>query len=147
MSRSRSGFLREQVLDGIAARSKRVVIKVVSALRPSEESTEPRKGRVAFPVAKACFQHWHPVGDESDDDRLRAVNAEVSPDLGIVIASHYSDKIATVDYEVTNIRRDEPPADLFEVPTDYTRATGSRDDPLVTFAPWQSPPACRPLTR
>jgi len=91
------------------------------------------EGVVAFPVAKACFQHWHPVGGESDDDRLRAVNAEVSPDLGIVTANHHSDKVAAVDYEVTKIRRDEPPADLFEVPTDYTLATGSHDDPLVTF--------------
>jgi hypothetical protein len=75
-----------------------------------------------------------------------AVNTEVSPDLGIVTASQGSDKIATVDYEVTNIRRDEP-ADLFEVPTDYPLVTGSHDDPLVPLAPWQSPPACRPLIR
>jgi hypothetical protein len=44
-----------------------------------------------------------------------------------------------VDYEVTNIRRDNPPAELFEVPTDYTLVTGSHDDYLVRFAPWQSP--------
>jgi len=49
--------------------------------------------------------------------------------------------------QVTNIRRDEPPAELFEVPTDYMLVTGSHDDPLVSFAPWQSPPACKPLTR
>jgi hypothetical protein len=105
------------------------------------------EGRVVLPVGKACFQHWHPVGGASKAERLRAVNAEVSPDLGIVTASHRSDKIASVDYQVTNIQRDEPPADLFEVPTDYMLVTGSHDDPLVTFAPWQSPPACKPLTR
>jgi hypothetical protein len=105
------------------------------------------EGLVALPVAKACFQHWHPVGGASEAERLRAVNAEVSPDLGIVTASHRSDKIASVDYQVTNIRRNEPPAELFDVPTDYMPGTGSHDDPLVSFAPWQSPPACKPLTR
>jgi hypothetical protein len=107
------------------------------------------EGRVALPVGKACFQHTPPVvADVSDDERLQAVNARVSPDLGIVIESHRSDAIA-VDYAVTNIRRAEPPAELFEVPTDYTLVSGSLpDDPLVTFAPWrQSAPACKPLTR
>jgi hypothetical protein len=84
----------------------------------------------------------------SDDERLRAVNARVSPDVGIVTESHRSGAIA-VDYAVTNIRRAEPPADLFEVPTDYTFVRGSLpDDPLFTLAPWrQSAPACKPLTR
>jgi hypothetical protein len=84
----------------------------------------------------------------SDAERLRAVNAQVSPDLGIVTASHRSDDIRIVDYEVTNIRRGEPPTELFDVPTDYTLVQGSLpDDPAVTFAPWQSPPACKPLKR
>jgi hypothetical protein len=70
-----------------------------------------------------------------DADRLRPVNVEVSPDLGIVTASHRSDKIATVDYKVTNIQRNEPPADLFDVPTNDTLLRGSHDDPLVIFRP------------
>jgi hypothetical protein len=69
----------------------------------------------------------------------------VSPDLGIVTASHRSDDIASVDYTVTNIRRDEPRADLFEVPADYALTHGSKDDPLIRFASWQSPPACKPI--
>lgn len=86
------------------------------------------------------------VADVSDDERLQAVNARVSPDVGIVTESHRSGAIA-VDYAVTNIRRAEPPADLFEVPTDYTFVRGSLpDDPLITFAPWrQSAPGCKPL--
>jgi hypothetical protein len=107
------------------------------------------EGRVALPVGKVCFQNAPPVAaGASDDERLQAVNARVSPDLGIVTESHRSDAIA-VDYAVTNIRRAEPPADLFEVPTDYTFVGGSLpDDPLVTFAPWrQAVPACSPLTR
>ena len=83
----------------------------------------------------------------SADDRLRVVNARMLPDLGIVTASHRSDAIASVDYEVTNIGRDEPPADLFDVPTTYMLAHASHDDPLVSFAAWQSPPACKPIRR
>lgn len=52
-------------------------------------------------------------------------------------------------YVVTNIRRAEPPADLFEVPTDYTFVRSSiPDDPLITLTPWrQFAPACEPVTR
>lgn len=121
------------------------------------------EGGVPLPVGKACFQYPSriPTG-ASDAERLQAVNAQVSPDLGIVTASHRTDEIPSVDskatnirrvvdYELTNIRREEPPAQLFQIPTDYTDYTfvsiGSGDDPLVGFAPWQSPPACKPLKR
>jgi hypothetical protein len=107
------------------------------------------EGRIALPVGKVCFQNAPPVlADVSDAERLQAVNAQVSPDLGVVIASHRSDSIGSVDYELTNIRREEPPAELFEVPTDYTFVRGSLPhDPLVSFAPWQSKHSCEPLTR
>jgi hypothetical protein len=106
------------------------------------------EGSAALPVGKVCFQIApQVVAHASDDERLRTVNAQVSPDLGIVIASHRSDHIGSVEYELTNIRREEPPAKLFEVPTDYTFVTGSHDDPLVTFAPWQSKRSCEPRTR
>jgi hypothetical protein len=121
------------------------------------------EGGVPLPVGKACFQYPSriPTG-ASDAERLQAVNAQVSPDLGIVTASHRVDEIPSVDskatnirrvvdYELTNIRREEPPAQLFQVPTDYTDYTfvsiGSGDDPLVGFAPWQSPSACKPVKR
>lgn len=100
------------------------------------------EGRTALPVAKVCFQTPPPVVDASANERLRAVNAQLSPDLGIVTASYRSDLIATIDYKVTNIRREEPSAELFNV-TDYTFVQGSRDDPLVGFAAWQSPSGCR----
>ena len=119
---------------------------------------------VAVPVGKVCFEYPpRVVAGLSDAERLRAVNAQVAPDLGIVTASHRADEIPSVvdskatnirrvvDYELTNIRREEPPAQLFQVPTDYTDNTfasiGSGDDPVVSFAPWQSPPACKPLKR
>jgi hypothetical protein len=107
------------------------------------------EGGVPLPVGKVCFQYPSRVAaGMSDAERLRAVNAQVSPDLGIVTASHRSDDMRIVDYEVTNIRRGEPPTELFDVLTDYTLVHGSLpDDPVVTFAPWQSPPACKPLKR
>lgn len=118
------------------------------------------EGGVPLPVGKVCFEYPPRVSaGMSDDERLRAVNAQVSPDLGIVTTSHRSDEIPsvdskatnirrTVDYELANIRREEPPARLFQVPTDYTFVSiGSREDPVVSFAPWQSPPACKPLKR
>ena len=94
------------------------------------------------------FQNTLPVvADVSADDRLRVVNARMLPDLGIVTASHRSDAIASVDYEVTNVGRHEPPADLFDVPTTDMLGHGSHDDPLVSFAASQSPPACQPIRR
>jgi hypothetical protein len=54
----------------------------------------------------------------------------------------------TVVYELTNIRREEPPASLFAVPADYSLVTiTSHGDPIVEFVPWQSPPACKPVAR
>src|SRR2546428_10098742 len=66
------------------------------------------EGRVALPVGKVCFQHAPPVvSGVSDVERRQSVNAQVSPDLGIVIESHRSDDIGSDDYQLTNIRRAE----------------------------------------
>jgi hypothetical protein len=105
------------------------------------------EGRVALPVGKACFRTAPPVAGESDTERFEAVNARVSPDLGVVIASHRSDHIGSVDYELTNIRRDEPPTELFDLPTDYTFVTGSKSDPLLVFDPWNAKRFCVAPTR
>ena len=115
---------------------------------------------VALPIGKVCFEYpprvvAGVVAGVSDAERIRAVNAQVSPDLGIVTASHRFDENPSVDskatnirrsvdYELTNIRREEPPAKLFQVPPDYTFVNGSHEDPLSVFAPWQSPRACNP---
>lgn len=121
------------------------------------------EGGVPLPVGKVCFEYPSriPPG-ASDAERLQAVDAQVSPDLGVVTASHRTSEIPSlesgapnirrvVDYELTHIRREEPPAHLFQIPADYTDYTfvsiGSGHDPLVMFAPSQSPPACKPLKR
>ena len=95
------------------------------------------EGRVALPVARVTFRVAYPVDFMSEAERLRAVNAQVSRDLGVVISSHRADQIGSVDYELTNIRRDEPPAELFTVPPDYTFVHGSHDDPALVLRPWQ----------
>lgn len=106
------------------------------------------EGRVALPLAKVCFRVAPAVAGASDGERLAAVNAQMSPDLGVVIASHRSDDIASIDYELTNIRREEPAADLFEVPSDYVPVTGSvPDDPMIAFSPWHSRSSCLARTR
>jgi hypothetical protein len=105
------------------------------------------EGRVALPVGKACFRTAPRVAGASDSERLEAVNAQVSPDLRIVIASHRSDRIASVDYELTDIGRDEPPAKLFDIPNDYTFVKGSMHDPLVEFDPWNAKRFCVGPTR
>jgi hypothetical protein len=110
-----------------------------------ERSVFNGEGRAALPLGNACFQTIRRVAGGSDAERLTAVHAQVAPDLGIVVESHRADDIASVDYELTNIRREEPPATLFEVPPDYTLVHGSRDNPIVGFAPWHSPPMCKPI--
>jgi hypothetical protein len=101
------------------------------------------EGRVALPVGKACFRVSAPVAGASATERLEAVHAEVSPDLGVVIASHRSDGPVSVDYELTNIRRGEPPPELFEVPGEYTFVRGSRLNPLIQLGPWDANRFCR----
>ena len=106
------------------------------------------EARVAIPVKsevkpRFCFQMGPPViVDVSDEQRLQAVNAQIAADIGIVTASHRSDEIAVVDYEVTNIRRVEPRAELFEVPADYTIANDA-----LGYASWQSPQPCQAMNK
>jgi hypothetical protein len=50
------------------------------------------EGGVPLPVGHACFQYPPLVAEGvSQAERLDAVNAILSPDLGIVTASHRSD--------------------------------------------------------
>jgi hypothetical protein len=49
----------------------------------------------------------------------------VSPELKVVVYSRLEDSIAgVVGYQVRNISRSEPPAELFQLPTDYMVTTG-----------------------
>jgi hypothetical protein len=95
-------------------------------------------------TTRFCLQVAPPLmANTSEVERLEAVNAEVSPDLGIVLASHRADAIGSVDYRVTNIRRGEPSADLFDALTTYT----FKNKPVLAIGPWQSPPVCKPVKK
>jgi hypothetical protein len=78
-------------------------------------------------------------------ERLEAVNAQVSPDLDVVIESHRSDDFGSVHYQLKNIHRGNPPALLFEVPSDFTLVPGTADDPTIGLGTWQSRHECEPV--
>ena len=105
------------------------------------------EGRVAVPIGKSCFRQPPAVDGASDAERLAAVNAQMASDLGVVIASHRTDQIGSIDYRLTNIQRDEPAAELFDVPADYTFVVGSKNDPLLRLEPWSSNGNCGALSR
>jgi hypothetical protein len=66
-----------------------------------------------------------------------------SADLKVLIAAHTSDtRWGKVEYELTNIRRVEPPAELFVVPADYTIDYSSvGHNPWLTLIPGERYPA------
>jgi hypothetical protein len=56
-----------------------------------------------------------------------------SPELGLIIYARYSDSNGgVIEYRLTNVRRGDPPLDLFVVPSDYTldSPAGSLEDPI-----------------
>jgi hypothetical protein len=89
-----------------------------------------------------------PQGRIGNDRPIQIVDERWdSPELGLLIASRYSDpRTGVVDYKLTNINRTEPRADLFTVPSDYNTVPfgapgggrGGRNQGVVP------PPATRP---
>jgi hypothetical protein len=69
-------------------------------------------------------------------DRVPSRERSRSQWTGVVISSHRTDHIGSVDYKLANIRRDEPPVELFTVPPDYTFVRGSHDDPGMVLRQW-----------
>jgi hypothetical protein len=74
-----------------------------------------------------------PVGHLRNDRPIEMVDERwESPELKVLIFAHSSDsRTGDVEYRLTNIRRVEPPADLFVVPPDYTI-----DGMLTPHDPW-----------
>jgi hypothetical protein len=67
--------------------------------------------------------------DRVGNDRPMQITDErwESPELSLVVYSRYSDpRTGVIEYKLTNIRRAEPAADLFQVPSDYTVIEGGR---------------------
>jgi hypothetical protein len=79
-----------------------------------------------------------PVGVLGNDKPIEIVDERwESPELKLLIYSRFSNsRTADIEYLVTNIRRVEPPAELFEVPADYTLWTVvDPKNPLMGFFP------------
>jgi hypothetical protein len=67
-----------------------------------------------------------PAGQIGNDKPINVVSERwYSPDLQMVVMSKHSDpRFGDTTYTVTNIQRQEPPASLFSVPSDYTVQQG-----------------------
>lgn len=79
-----------------------------------------------------------PVGVLGNDKPIEIADERwESPELKLLIYSRFSNsRTADIEYLVTNIRRVEPPAELFEVPADYTLWTVvDPKNPLMGFFP------------
>jgi hypothetical protein len=63
-----------------------------------------------------------PAGAVGNDRPIEIVDETwESPDLQVVVSSRHADpRTGTIEYRLANVRRGEPPADLFVVPADYT---------------------------
>ncbi len=66
-----------------------------------------------------------------------------SAELQLLVYSRHSDSSGTIEYRLSNIRRTEPPALLFEVRPDYTmdHVLPYNGDPLTSFAAAEGPNA------
>jgi hypothetical protein len=65
-----------------------------------------------------------------------------SAELNLLIQSAHSDSRSTIEYRLSNIRRTEPPARLFEMPPDYTVDFSSTiKDPWMWFTLAENPRA------
>jgi hypothetical protein len=67
-----------------------------------------------------------PQGRVGNDRPIQIIDEQwYSPDLGVLIATRYSDpRTGVVEYRLANVVRGEPSAELFTVPSDYTVVQG-----------------------
>lgn len=63
----------------------------------------------------------------------------LSPELSLVLHARASHpRAGTVEYRVTNVKRGEPPADLFVVPDDYFQTRTDMSSPWIATGTWRS---------
>jgi hypothetical protein len=87
--------------------------------------------RVTTTIPAGEFGNDRPI--EIHDERWE------SPELKMLVYSQTSDpRFGVVEYRLTNIRRIEPSANLFEVPSDYA-VVPNGTDPWITLVPPSSP--------
>jgi hypothetical protein len=90
--------------------------------------------RITLIVPAGYHGHTQPI--EMIDERWE------SAELNLLIQSWHSDSRSTIEYRLSNIRRIEPPARLFEMPPDYTMdMLMTPGEPWMSFASAESPRA------
>jgi len=85
-----------------------------------------------------------PPGYRRNDQWIEMVDERwESAELQLLIQSRHSDSRSTIEYGLSNIRRTEPPAHLFELPPDYTEKIilPSPNEPAMSFMLAESPRA------
>jgi hypothetical protein len=92
-----------------------------------------RRITIVVPPGYLHYKQWTEMVDERWE----------SADLQLLIQSRHSDPRSTIEYRVSNIRRAEPPAYLFELPPDYIEKAipYSPNEPGVSFMLAVSPRA------
>jgi hypothetical protein len=92
--------------------------------------TESLGGQVIEGIQVEGTRHTHtiPAGAIGNDQPIQSVTERwYSPDLQIVVKSIRTDpRFGQTVYQLSNIRRGEQPATLFEVPSDFTVTAGGR---------------------
>jgi hypothetical protein len=82
-----------------------------------------------------------PPGYQGNDQAIEMVDERwESAELQLLIQSRHSDSRSTIEYRVSNIRRTEPPAHLFEVPTENP-IVPTVNEPTMSFIAAESPRA------
>jgi hypothetical protein len=80
-----------------------------------------------------------PAGTVDNDAPFDLIDEEwESPELGLLLFGRYTDtRTGNIEYRLTNIRREDPSPDLFEIPADYTLIdpkAGGADDPWMSLS-------------
>ncbi len=118
----------------------------VASSSPDRVATDLGTQTVGGVMAQGkTITHTVPAGTMGNAQALVSTNETwYSPDLQIVVLAKRDDPMAgRSTYTVTNIQRVEPPASLFQVPSDYTvqdAAQGHRVHPGITSGDAPAPP-------
>ena len=83
-----------------------------------------------------------PAGSRVGNDRPMKIVDErwEASDLQLLISARHSNPLTgVVEYQLSNIRRGEPPSHLFRVPGDYTEIRTTRDDPFIELKHAEAP--------
>ena len=108
-------------------RSRQPIGMKMNALKANEQQQSlGAKTMDGLTVQGTLYTRTIPAGKIGNDKPIVITREEwYSPDLQMVISSTRSDpRFGTTTFQLTNIKRSEPPQSLFIVPPDYTVAPG-----------------------